>query len=191
MVQRSARTRSGLRVGSTRTQTSSLRFAPAVQAGQLPPTDADHGPPFAARSALGRKQKWIRTLPNPRLAPIDPPHYSSPLATRLRQRFQARAWTPVASIHRSSDAAQRVRRGGANNPSCFAIDSSSLIRALAARCSVRMALVSSPCVVLAAAQRSRPCGVRGPVLLPPWNLHTRFPRMAGARHCLPVRFERA
>jgi len=47
------------------------------------------------------------------------------------------------------------------------IDSSIAKRALACLLSVRKADVSSPCTVLAFAQRSRPSGVLGPVDLPP------------------------
>ena len=41
----------------------------------------------------------------------------------------------------------------------------------------------------AIAQRFRPCSVFGPVDLPPWNLHTCFPLLAGAIHCCFVRFD--
>ena len=39
-----------------------------------------------------------------------------------------------------------------------------------------------PCVQRARLLRSRPAGVRGPVLRPPCIRHRRFPRTAGARH---------
>src|SRR5262245_3609033 len=47
-----------------------------------------------------------------------------------------------------------------------------------------------PCVHFARLLRSRPSGVRGPVLLPPCSLQRPF-GMAAPRQGLPVRFERA
>ena len=57
--------------------------------------------------------------------------------------------------------------------------------------SVRAWRVSKPWMVLAAAQRCRPCYVRGPVDAPPWNLHFVFPFDAGAAHCCLVRLDMA
>jgi hypothetical protein len=46
-------------------------------------------------------------------------------------------------------------------------------------------------MVLASAQRCRPAWVLGPVLRPPWVLHTRLPLRAGAAHCSFVRLDLA
>jgi hypothetical protein len=47
--------------------------------------------------------------------------------------------------------------------------------------------VSRPCMVLACAQRSRPCCVFAPVDAPPCVRHTALPRIAGLQHCTPLR----
>ena len=54
---------------------------------------------------------------------------------------------------------------------------------------IRFFRVSSPCIVLTFAHRSRPIWVFGPEDLPPWILHFAFPLKAGAPHCCLVRFE--
>jgi hypothetical protein len=46
-------------------------------------------------------------------------------------------------------------------------------------------------MVFAAAQRCFPASVLGPVDSPPWIAQTRFPLMAGDRHCCLVRFDDA
>jgi len=46
-------------------------------------------------------------------------------------------------------------------------------------------------MVLASAQRCRPCSVLGPVEAPPWKRHLVFPFEAGARHWMPVLFDLA
>jgi hypothetical protein len=57
--------------------------------------------------------------------------------------------------------------------------------------SFRASRVSLPWMVLALAQRCRPASVLGPVLRPPWVLHTRLPLSAGAAHCSFVRLDLA
>ena len=57
--------------------------------------------------------------------------------------------------------------------------------------SLRIALVSLPCLVLAAICLARPAVVILPRDHPPWCLHLVLPLIAGLRHCCLVRFDLA
>jgi hypothetical protein len=69
--------------------------------------------------------------------------------------------------------------------SSWAISAIAIVRA------ARILRVSVPKTVFTMAIRALPSGVLGPVDLPPWKLHTRFPFMAGRPHCCLVRFDSA
>ena len=76
-------------------------------------------------------------------------------------------------------------------PSAWPRSSSARSLRMAPARSDRTLRVSLPWIVLASAQRCRPCSVRGPVLFPPWLAHLFLPFEAEARHCCLVRLDLA